>query len=80
MLPDDLHAKLHAVPFERFRMYLTDGSAYDIRHPESVLIGRRTAVIGVKEKPSQNYYDRFVTVVLVHIVRLEPIEEGAAAG
>lgn len=80
MTPDDLHAKLHATPFERFRLHLTDGAAYDIRHPESVLVGRRTAVIGVKENPSQNYYDRFVTVALVHIVRFEPAEEGAAAG
>jgi hypothetical protein len=80
MLPDGLHTKLHAAPFGRFRMHLTDGASYDIRHPESVLIGRRTAIIGVKENPSQSYYDRFVTVALAHIVRLEPIEETAAAG
>jgi hypothetical protein len=51
MSHDDLHDKLHAMPFEHFRLHLTDGSWYDVRHPESVLVGRRTAVIGVKENP-----------------------------
>ena len=77
---DDLHDRLHAQPFEGCRMRMTDGSYYEVRHPESVLLGRRTAMVGVKESASQNYYDRFVTVSLPHIVRLEPVEETAAAG
>ena len=80
MNPNDLHDRLHAQPFEAFRLHMTDGSFYEVRHPESVLLGRRTAVVGVKETSSQNYYDRFVTVSLVNIVRLEAVEETAAAG
>jgi hypothetical protein len=78
MNPDDLHEWLHATPFEHFRLHLTDGSMYDIRHPESVLVGRRTAVFGVNENRAQNYYNRFVTVALLHIVRLEAVESAAA--
>jgi hypothetical protein len=77
MHPDDLNEKLRAAPFEWFRIHLTDGTSYEVRHPESVLLGRRTAVVGVKEDPLQNYYDRLATVSLLHIVRLEPVEQPA---
>jgi hypothetical protein len=74
MPPEDLLERLHRQPFEPFRIRLTDGSTYEVRHPELILVGRRSAVVGVTETDQQPpLYDRYTTVALVHIVRLEPL-------
>ncbi len=80
MNPEDQYLKLHAQPFERFNIYLTNGTVYEIRHPESIIVGRRTAVVGVKGDPDRHYHDRMVPVSLLHIVRLEPAERDAGSG
>jgi len=72
--PEDLWKRLRKQPFEPFEIHLTDGTAYEIRHPELVMVGRRSAVIGVtKAGREPPFYDRTTDVALVHIVRLEPI-------
>jgi hypothetical protein len=80
MNPEDLYLKLYAQPFERFSIHLTDGTVYEIRHPESVMVGKQTAVVGVKGDPDRHYYDRMVTVSLLHIIRLEPVIRDATPG
>jgi len=75
MPPEELWQKLRAQPFEPFRLFLTDGTAYDIRHPELMMVGRRAAVIGIahSEQPMP-FFEHTATVALLHIVRLEPME------
>ena len=74
--PDDLAAAIDRRPFAPFRLHLSDGTAYEVRHPEMVLLGKRSAVIGISEEVNgRPMYDRHVTVALLHIVRLEPVVE-----
>jgi hypothetical protein len=61
-------------PFAPFRVCLTDGTDYDVRHPEMVLPARRSAEIGIPRDTAQPIADRIVTVSLLHVVRLEPLE------
>jgi hypothetical protein len=76
MPPDDLAAAIDRRPFTPFRLHLSDGTAYEVRHPEMVLLGRRSAVIGISEEINgRPMYDRHVTVAPLHIVRLEPLVE-----
>jgi len=42
MNPEDLYQKLHAQPFERFNIHLTDGTVYEIRQPKSLNSGKAT--------------------------------------
>ncbi len=75
MPPEDLWERLRRQPFEPFRVYLTDGSVYEVRHPELLMVGRRSAVIGITQpQQSPPLYERTTTVALLHIVRLEPLE------
>ncbi len=74
MPPEDLWERLHRQPFEPFRIHLTEGTTYEVRHPELILVGRRSVVVGisnVEQRPP--LYDRYTTLALVHIVRLEPL-------
>jgi hypothetical protein len=73
--PEELAAVVRNRPFVPFRITLTEGSTYDIRHPELCMAGRRTAIIGIAApNDPDRLFERSVTVDLLHIVKLEPIE------
>jgi hypothetical protein len=70
--PDELFAVTRRRPFIPFRLHVSDGSSFDVRHPDSILVSRRSAVLAVPDDPTQPA-DRFATVALVHITRLEEL-------
>jgi hypothetical protein len=70
---DDLERRLKRKPFEPFRVGLTDGQSFDVRHPELMMLGKRTAIIGVAAVPDDTHFDRAIDVDLFHIVSVEPI-------
>jgi hypothetical protein len=73
--PEELASALRRQPFVPFRITLSEGSTYDIRHPELCMAGRRSAIIGIIDPDDHNrLFERFVTVDLLHIVRIESIE------
>ena len=78
MSHEDLKARIELKPFVPFRIVLTEGTSYEIRHPELFMLGKRGAVIGLAKKPEQNFFDVTVLVDLIHIVRLEPLDIAAA--
>jgi hypothetical protein len=78
MPPEELLRHLQRRPFEPFRIRLTDGGAYEVRHPEMVLPALHTAEIGLPHNPALPIAGQIVTVSLAHIVRLEPLEAAAA--
>jgi hypothetical protein len=78
MAPEELLTVLRQRPFRPFRISLTDGRALDVRHPEMVLPGRRSAVIGLPAPgETEPLYDQRITVDLLHIVSLEPLQTPA---
>ena len=74
MSPDDVERKLRQRPFAPFRLYLTDGATFDVRHPELVMLGRRSLVLGLNRDPEATRYERTVDVDLLHIVRIENVD------
>ncbi len=81
MTAQEIATALRRLPFVPFRMTLTEGSTYEIRHPELCMVGRRSAIIGIitRDDPDR-LFDRSVDVDLLHIVKLEPIETVPAPG
>ena len=80
MPPEDIREKLGQRPFVPFRIVLSDGAACEVRHPELLLLGKRSVVIGLTGNPADTLYDRYVTVALLHITRLEPLDTSAVSG
>jgi hypothetical protein len=82
MTHEELHEAARRQPFEPFRVILTTGAAYDIRHPDLILVGRRSAVIGTTNEPDGTAYDRTVKVDLLHVVATEelPIAQPSTNG
>jgi hypothetical protein len=72
MRPDDLLELLRATPFEPFRIHRSDGTSFDIRHPELALVFRSKVTIGVPgPKGPDGPLERAVNCALVHITRTE---------
>jgi hypothetical protein len=74
MTAEELRDILRRQPFEPFRLVMTDGAAFDIRHPDLLWIGKRSAMVGLTGEPGQTFYERAVQVDLRHVIRLEPRE------
>ncbi len=75
MRPDDIRHLLWQHPFEPFRIILLDGTSYDIRDPDLVLLERSVVKIGFPaSKVPVPLTHREVVVSLLHITRLEPVE------
>jgi hypothetical protein len=80
MRPEDVCAFLRRQPFQPFRITLSDGRNYDVLHPEMAMVGRSTVAIGMPG-PNRNdpIYDHLVTVSLLHVMQVEPLETMTAS-
>jgi hypothetical protein len=74
MRPDELTELLRRQPFTAFRMHLTTGQTYEIRHPELLWVHRQSADIAMDPDPKTGVIDRTERVSLLHIVRIEVVE------
>ncbi len=74
MAPEELRETLRRSPFEPFRLVMTDGTGFDIRRPDLLWVGRRSAMVGLTGDPAQTFYERSVKVDLLHVIRLEPLQ------
>ena len=73
MQPEDMADHLTKRPFEPFRIFLSDGKTFDIRHPELCMVGRTTAYVGVPDRKRRGVAMRVIHCALVHITRIEPL-------
>ena len=70
----DLLQFIRQRPFVPFRLMTTDGTAYEIRHPEMLMPGRRLVIVGVPDNPEVPAFARTVAVSLLHVQRLDPFD------
>jgi hypothetical protein len=73
MTQEEVREYARRQPFEPFRLILTTGAAYDIRHPDLIMVGRRSVVIGLTVDPDGTAYDRTLKVDLLHVVGVEEL-------
>lgn len=78
MPPEVLRELLRRRPFVPFRLYLTDGSNYEVRHPEAILVGPASAWLGTMI-PNHPFpaLEQVTIFALLHVIRLE---QGAPTG
>jgi hypothetical protein len=74
MRAEELTEKLRHRPFAPFRIHLTTGQTYDIRHPELVWVRRQCADIALDPDPKTGVIEHSDRVSLLHIVRIEELE------
>jgi hypothetical protein len=75
MTSEEIARYLDKRPFQTFRIFLTDGTVYEIRHPELLMLGRRTALVGLTEisNGARPLFERLAEFSFLYVVRLEPV-------
>jgi hypothetical protein len=62
---------LRQQPFKPFRIYMSDGSSYDIKHPEVAWLTRYYIEVAIDEK--DGIPDHGVRCDILHITRVEDL-------
>lgn len=75
---EELRDSLRQKPFEPFRIILTDEANFDIRHPDLLWVGKRSAYVGLTGQPGQTLFERAVKVDLLHITHIVPLDAAAS--
>lgn len=79
MTPESLQGHLRRQPFEPFRVFLSDGSSNEVRHPEMMLVMRREVVIALP-RAGEQFARHAVYCDPLHITRVEPIDGNTDGG
>jgi hypothetical protein len=72
--PNDVRDWLDRKPFRPFRIHLTNGTTFDVRHPEQSVVTRNAMNVAVPFPPGVAAgVQKEVTVALLHVTHLEPL-------
>ena len=71
MRPEELAELIRKRPFQPLRLHLTDGSTFDVHHPDQVIILKGRVDVGVNPDPRWGVVDWVEHISLLHIVRVE---------
>jgi hypothetical protein len=63
---------LNAQPFEPFRIVMSSGQSYDVRHPEMAKL-LRTKLLVFLDPDKEGIADRFHMCSLLHVTVVEPL-------
>ena len=69
----DIQARLRVRPFLPVRFITSSGQAYEVTHPELVLVGRRFAIISVSSNEHPSQFETANQVAIMHISDLQDI-------
>jgi hypothetical protein len=74
MRAEDLNTFLRLAPFGAFRVHMSDGTIFEVRHPEMFVLRESSAWVYFPEpqtEPADYHHDELIS--LLHIVRVEPV-------
>ena len=72
MRPDSLREWLRQIPFRPFRLHLTNGVVFEVRHPDQAFVVRDRVTLGAGD-PAVAPAHRRTDVALLHITHIETI-------
>ena len=79
MRAEDILELVRARPFRPFRIRMSDGQQFEVRHPELAMVGRSRVIVGIPAKRGpEGMIERSVNCALLHITTTELIDGGAA--
>lgn len=74
MRPEELLQRIRKRPFTPLRLHTTGGSAFDIHHPDQIIVLRGRVDVGVGADDGHNgVADRVEHLSLLHITRVEEL-------
>lgn len=74
MTTADIKKHLQEVPFKAFRLHVTDGRTFDVKHPDFLFVTKNRVIVGLPGGPDSLIPDRIEFVSLLHIVSIEELQ------
>lgn len=74
MRPEDVREFNRRQPFEPYRIHITGGQTYDIKHPDQIIVQQSRVGVG----DDRGFTERIEHIALIHIVRIEEIQQAMA--
>ena len=72
-------ARLREQPFVPFRIITSSGQAYDIVHPDLVLVGKGRLIVGMASNENPRTFETSSNVSMLHITDLQDLVMPAMA-
>jgi hypothetical protein len=66
---------LSARPFQPFRLVMSSGQTYDVRHPEMAMLMKTDLLVGTDEE--EGLPTRYKICSLLHVTAVEPLPAAA---
>lgn len=80
MRAEELSELIRTRPYVPLRLHMTDGTVYDIRHPDNIMVLRGRVDVGRGGNPQTGVIDGVDHLSLLHIVRVEMLHEQTVTG
>ncbi len=78
MRAPEVQEVLRRQPFQAFRVRLSTGKGYDVRHPEFAALTRTSLFVG-DPAAEESFPERMIQCDLLHVVALEPIAASSSS-
>ena len=75
MRTNEIENQLRQRPFVPFRLRMSDGKAYDVRHPEMLMVSRTVLAVAI-HRPRARQPEAIVFCDPAYIIRMEPMVNG----
>ena len=76
MTVQTFHDLLHEKPFRPFRLVMSSGQTYEVRHPEMAMLTRSDILVGIGDT-RDGIPASFKICSLLHVTAIEPLEQAA---
>jgi hypothetical protein len=68
--PDDIQERLKAQPFVPVRIVTSSGQMFDIYHPDLVMVGRRSLIVGTASTENPRQFEVTTRIAIWHVTAL----------
>lgn len=71
LAPQQILEEIRRTPFEPFRLVLTDGAKYDIRHADQCMVMKKTVMIGEVSPERDGLIEWAINIHYWNVARIE---------
>ena len=77
---NDIQARVRERPFAPFRIVTSSCEAFDIQHPDLIMVGRRYLIIGTASAENPVQFETPSRVAVLHVTALQDLPSPTSSG
>ncbi len=70
---DEIQSRVRERPFVPLRIVTSAGQAFDVYHPDLIMVGRRSLIVGTASAENPGQYERTSRLAIMHVTALEDL-------